>query len=135
MVTNSGFKPGREGMKRDAAGYRQSLDKDRHADGQRDGLADVPQWVWAGEASVCFCVGITKNTTLQSSDSLRRPCLHGTANLLCGRLAQHGLTDTVVALRQSCASAVRQAWKRTCKDTHRHTHTHIHSQSWHCGCV
>lgn len=35
-------------------------DKDRRADGQRDGLADVLEWVLAGEASVCFCVEITQ---------------------------------------------------------------------------
>lgn len=37
-------------------------DRDRRADGQRDGLADVLEWVLAGEASVCFCVEITQTS-------------------------------------------------------------------------
>lgn len=41
-----------------------------------------------------FLCGDYTNTTKWSSHSLRRWCLHSTANLLCGWMAQRWLTDT-----------------------------------------
>lgn len=90
--------------------------------------------VRAGEALVCFCVGITQTRRSDHhthwGDSAytqyRKPAVWVTGTTLID-------WHSAVAFRQSCASAGRHAYTHEQSNTDTHTHTHLHS--WYCGFV
>lgn len=88
----------------------------------------MAEWVWARENLALFLFNGYTNMMWWSTYSLKTLCLHSTADLLCGWLAQHGLAHSPWwHLGKSCGSAGSRA------NSHVQTRTHMHS--WYCGCV